>query len=81
MWNTLAVRRDRCSFFDDRPVACTPSLYAVFANSNKKSGYWSSLNLLFEKRCVSHVGQIDQIDHDLDHLDPSLPLGDVVPDL
>ena len=29
----------------------------------------------------SRVGQIDQIDHDLDHLDPSLPLGFVVQDL
>ena len=25
-------------------------------------------------RIISHVGQIDQIDHDLDHLDPNLPL-------
>ena len=30
---------------------------------------------------VSHVGQIDQIDHDLDHLDPNLPLWEVVQDL
>ena len=26
----------------------------------------------------SRVGQIDQIDHDLDHLDPNLPFSDVV---
>ena len=34
-------------------------------------------------RHVSHVGQIDQIgqiDHDLDHLDPNLPLRYVVQD-
>ena len=34
---------------------------------------------------LSHVGQIDQIDHDLDHdldhLDPNLPLRAVVQDL
>ena len=28
-----------------------------------------------------HVGQIDQIDHELEYLDPNLPLSDVVQDL
>ena len=27
-----------------------------------------------ERAKSAHVGQIDQIDHDLDHLDPKLPL-------
>ena len=27
-----------------------------------------------KKRKFPHAGQTDQIDHDLDHLDPSLPL-------
>ena len=27
---------------------------------------------------ISHVGQIDQIDHNLDRLDPNLPLGCVL---
>ena len=31
--------------------------------------------------CLPHVGQIDQIDHDLDHLDPNLPLRYVVQDI
>ena len=31
--------------------------------------------------CVAHLGEIDQIDHDLDHLRPDLPLRDVVQDL
>ena len=30
---------------------------------------------------ITHVGQIDQIDHDLDHLDPNPPLLDAVQDL
>ena len=30
---------------------------------------------------VSHVGQVDQIDHDLDDLDTNLPLRDAVQDL
>ena len=29
----------------------------------------------------SHLGQIDEIDHDLDHLRPNLPLRDFVKDL
>ena len=29
----------------------------------------------------THVGQVDQIDHDLDDLNPNLPLGHVVLDL
>ena len=30
---------------------------------------------------LAHFGQTDQIDHDLDHLDPNLPLLNVVQDL
>ena len=34
----------------------------------------SGILLLKRVGNISHVGQIDQIDHDLDHLDPNLPL-------
>ena len=37
----------------------------------------SALNA-FTTAKLPHVGQIDRIDHDLSHLDPNLPLCDVV---
>ena len=33
-----------------------------------------TLLVLLRPHPVSHVGQIDQIDHHLDHPDPNLPL-------
>ena len=39
------------------------------------------LHLRFWGRNISHVRQIDQIDHDLDHVDPNRPLWDDVQDL
>ena len=40
-----------------------------------------SLLMYFNSSKKSHLGQIDQIDHDLDHLVPHLPLQEVVQDL
>ena len=65
-------------FVDLGPATCNQSVLNVLS---RKIGVW--VILLCGLSCLQcpHVGQIDQIDHDLDHPDPNLPLWDVVPDL
>ena len=66
------------------------SIYRSFDNTSNVSGVFSLhptpsqprvFNADTERNPYPRVGQIDQIDHDLDHLDSNLPPSYVVQDL
>ena len=65
-------------FVDLGPATCNQSVLNVLS---RKIGVW--VILLCGLSCLQcpHVGQIDQIDHDLDHPDPNLAFWGVVQDL